>query len=203
MATYNPAPVVYHGVREGERLTIPVPPAGQAAQLPPVCVKCGAPATNKPLQKTFYWHQPALYLIIILSPLIYVIVAMIVRKSIKVAVPLCFEHAKRRGIAVTVAWVLPLVGIADAFILPSVGVNGGIVALITASFLLAGIVIWAIVSNPIKPRSIDKFSGVFTGCCEIFLRQFSDRMTPQPSAAAPQFIVTDPRGPLPPPPPIA
>ncbi len=40
MATYNPAPVVYHGVREGERLTIPVPPAGQAAQLPPVCVKC-------------------------------------------------------------------------------------------------------------------------------------------------------------------
>jgi len=203
MATYNPAPVVYPGVREGEKLIVPVPPAGQAAPLPPVCVKCGGPAANKPLQKTFYWHHPAIYLIFLLSPLIYVIVALIVRKSIRLAIPLCVEHAKRRGIAVTLAWVLPLVGIADAFILPNVGVNGGIVALITAIFLLAGIVIWAIVSNPIKPKSIDQFRGVFTGCCEIFLLQFPESMTIQPYAPAQQFVVTGPQGPLPPPPPIA
>jgi hypothetical protein len=94
-------------------LIIPAPAPGQAAALPQLCVKCGAPADGKPVVKTFYWHNPAFYLIILAGVLIYVIVAMIVRKSIRVSVPLCAQHAHRRSIAVTLAWVLPLIGISS------------------------------------------------------------------------------------------
>src|SRR5262249_48368291 len=155
MAGFTPAPAGYPVVRQGRKLIIPVPPAGQAAALPPQCIKCGAPANGKPLVKTFYWHHPALYLVILAGVLIYAIVAIVVRKSIKVAVPLCAEHAKRRSIAVTLAWVLPLVGIVDAFVLPQFNVERGLIALLTLALLLAGIIIWAVVANPMRPTMID------------------------------------------------
>src|SRR5262249_32192298 len=153
---------------------IPVPPAGQAASLPPLCVKCGAPANGKPLVKTFYWHHPALYLVILAGVLIYAIVAIVVRKSIKVAVPLCMEHAKRRSIAVTLAWVLPLIGFADIFVLSQFNVDGGVIALLTLSLVVAGIVIWAVVANPIRPTMIDVTRGEFTGVCATFLEQLPE-----------------------------
>jgi len=123
----------------------------------------------------------ALYLVILAGVLIYAIVAIVVRKSIKVAVPLCVEHAKRRSIAVTLAWVLPLVGIADAFVLPQFHVDGGIVALITALLILAGLVIWVVVSNPIAPRFIDQNRSEFTGFCAAFLEQFPEVTQPLPA----------------------
>jgi hypothetical protein len=146
---------------------------GQVIPLPLPCVKCGAPANGKPVNKNFSWHPPALYLVALVGLLIYVIVAMIVRKSMRLTVPLCAQHAQRRSVAVTLSWVIPLVSIADAFILPNFGVDGGIVALISVVMVLTGIVIWAIVDYPIRPKSIDRYQGVFTGFCEAYLQQFS------------------------------
>jgi hypothetical protein len=111
--------------------------------------------------KTFRWHHPALYLVILAGVLIYAIVALIVRKSIKVSVPLCAQHAKRRSIAVTLAWVLPLAGIADIFVLNQLNVDGGVIALVTIVLILAGLVIWVVVANPIVPRFIDQSRGDF------------------------------------------
>ena len=140
--------------------------------LPPFCVKCGQPVHDPPLVKTFSWHHPALYLLIFLGLLVYVIVALIVRKSIRVGVPLCPFHKQRRRLWVTLAWALALVGIADAFILPEViGLDGGWTALITISLILAGLVIWAVVGNPIRPQSIDSFSAEFSGFSDRFLDQ--------------------------------
>jgi hypothetical protein len=160
-------------LRNGNKLIVPVAVPGQPLTLPPPCVKCGAPADGKPVTKTFYWHHPALYLLIVVALLIYAIVAMIVRKSIRLTVPLCARHAQRRSAAVTLAWVIPLAGAADGFILPRLGVDGGITALAVVSFIMAGIVIWAIVDYPIRPRSITPYCAVFTGACEEYLRQFS------------------------------
>jgi len=158
-------------MRNGDRLIVPVVP-GQIAQLPPPCVKCGAPANGKPVNKTFSWHHPALYLLLLPGVLIYLLVAVIVRKSIRLSVPLCARHAQRRSTAVTLAWVIPLVGVADAFILPNFGVDGAVVALITVAFVVTGIVIWAIVDYPIRPKSIDQYRGVFSGFCQTYLQQF-------------------------------
>lgn len=181
--------------RRGSRLIVPVPPPGQSAVLPAVtCIRCGAPAEGKPLTKTYFWHHPALYLIILAGVLIYLIVAVIVRKSIKVAVPLCAQHRQRRSIGVTLAWVLPVIGIADAFILPQFNVDTGIVVLVVTVLILAGIVIWAVVGSPIRPRKIDQFCGEFTGFCETYLQQFPEFVAPQPMAVPAS-------GQLPPPPP--
>jgi len=170
-------------------LIIPLAGLGQTAVLRPQCIKCGAPADGKPVERTYYWHHPALYLLIV-SPLIYLIVAVVVRKGMKVRVSLCLQHAQRRSIGVTLAWVLPVAGIADALILPQLNVDGGVVALITVVLIVAGLVIWAVVGNPIRPKSIDQYRGVFTGFGENFLQQFQETAAEAP--AVPQ---------VPPPPP--
>jgi hypothetical protein len=64
MAAYNPAPPALAITRDGEKLIIPAGMAFPTALLPPVCVKCGAPADGKPVEKTFYWHPPWLYVLI-------------------------------------------------------------------------------------------------------------------------------------------
>lgn len=188
MATF--APSLYPIVRQGLALIIPVAGPGQAAVLPAQCIKCGAPADDKPVERKYYWHHPALYLLLV-SPLIYLVVAVVVRKSMKVRVSLCIRHTQRRSIGVTLAWVLPVVGIADAFILPQLNVDGGVVALITVVLILAGLVIWAVVGNLIRPKSIDQYRGIFTGFCENFLQQFQETGVQAP-AGPPQ---------VPPPPP--
>src|SRR5205814_1141094 len=77
--------------REGNQMVV-----RQGARLPDACVKCGGPPNGRPLRKTFYWHQPALAVLILAGVLLYAIVALIVRKSIRLEVPLCQAHAARR-----------------------------------------------------------------------------------------------------------
>ncbi len=172
MAAYHPSPPILAITRDGEKLIIPVAMAMPMALLPPVCVKCGAPADGKPVEKTFSWHSPWLYLLLFIALLIYAIIAIVVRKQMRVRVPLCRQHAGRRSGAITVAWVLPVVGIADAFILPAFGVDVGWVVLVTVVLIFAGLVIWAVVDSPIRPRFIDQYQGIFSGFCEAFLQQF-------------------------------
>lgn len=189
MATSAPSP--YPIVRQGSALIIPVAGPGQAAVLPPQCIKCGGPADGKPVERTYYWHHPALYVLILAGLLIYAVVAIVVRKGMKVRVSLCLRHAQRRSIGVTLAWVLPVVGIADAVILPQLNVDGGVVALIAIALIFTGLVIWAVMGNPIRPKSIDQYRGVFTGFCETFLQQFQETV--------PQTLSSSPQAPPPPP----
>jgi hypothetical protein len=198
MVASVPAPVGPAIVRQGSKLFIPAPLPGQAVELPPICVRCGVQANGKPVKKTFSWHHPALY-ILLLSPIIYAIVAVIVRKSMKVNVPLCNQHAQRRKTAIIFAWLIPVIGVADCFILPQFKVDPGVVVLIFIASLVAGLVIWAVAGNPIRPTLIDKYHGEFSGFCETFLQQF-----PQGSL---QAVVVAQQGPpspqgTPPPPPI-
>src|SRR5437899_10396300 len=110
MATFIPQPNAPQIVRSGSHLCIVLPPQGQEVYLTPLCEKCGQPATDKPVVKTFSWHHPALYLLIFFGVLVYVIVALIVRKTIRVGVPMCAQHKQRRCMWITLAWVLPLNG---------------------------------------------------------------------------------------------
>ena len=171
MASFAPPPALVI-TRDGEKLVIPVGMALPMALLPPVCVKCGAPADGKPVEKTFYWHPPWLYVLIFIALLIYAIVAMVMRKQMRIRVPLCRQHAERRRGLLILAGVLPVIGIADGFILPSFHVDTGLVVLVVVVFILAGLVLWAVVGSPIRPRSITQFEGIFSGFCEAFLQQF-------------------------------
>ncbi len=65
------------------------------AELPDRCLKCNEPANGWKLKKSLIWHNPMLYILLI-SPLIYVIVAVIVQKKAKLRVPLCQAHRRSR-----------------------------------------------------------------------------------------------------------
>lgn len=58
--------------------------------LPDGCVKCGAREVVRRTKK-LAWHEPWLY-VLLLSPLIYVIVAFIVRKESRIEYGYCQEH---------------------------------------------------------------------------------------------------------------
>src|SRR5262249_8624644 len=184
MTATAPAPIT----RMGSKLLIPIRYSRGVVVLPRLCVRCGAAANGRPVEKMFYWHHPAVYLAIFAGVLIYLIVALVVRKGMKIRVPLCAQHAQRRGVLVTLAWVLPLIGIADVFVLPRFNVDGGLVALICIGLILAGIVLWAVVSSPIRPKFIDATRGEFTGFCETFLQQFPEAgVMTAPSMPQPQM----------------
>lgn len=104
----------------------------KGAPLPDRCVKCNGPASGVRLKKKFTWHHPAIYILIFVGLLIYVIVAMIVRKTATVELGLCEEHmAKhRRNVLVTSLLIL-------------LGVGGFVLAVIVGNnyFLLAGILL--------------------------------------------------------------
>ena len=76
---------------------------------PPRCVKCNAPVQKQEMHaRSFYWHTPWLYLLILLNILIYAIVAMAVRKKTRHDVALCAQHLRRRRIFIAIGWSWPL-----------------------------------------------------------------------------------------------
>ena len=48
--------------RDGDKLDVP-----RGASLPPYCVKCGMPSSGDPIQKTFFWHSPLLFLLVLVN----------------------------------------------------------------------------------------------------------------------------------------
>jgi len=79
--------------------------------LPARCVKSNAP-TDRRLKRNMYWHHPAIYLSILISILIYVILALILRKSATIYIGLSDEWFAKRHRAMLVGWLLFLASIA-------------------------------------------------------------------------------------------
>jgi hypothetical protein len=122
------------------------------ARLPPTCVKCGDPEVRR-LKKTLYWHHPAVYLALIVNVLIYAVLALVLRKSAKIEVPLCRRHNHRRSMMLAVGATLCVAGAGgctaavareDAFLLWSV--LGAVVGAIV--MILGERVVW--------PKKIDE-----------------------------------------------
>jgi len=82
------------------------------ALLPARCVKCNAPAPGSGLKRSLSWHHWGIYLLILVALLVYVIVALIVRKQAKIVVGLCERHRQQRRVFLGVAWVVSLLGVA-------------------------------------------------------------------------------------------
>ncbi len=86
--------------REGNLLVVPA----LGANFPPRCVICNQPAQRR-LRRKLFWHPPGYYALVCLGALIYVIAAMIVRKSAEFEVGMCEEHSARRRNAIIAGWV--------------------------------------------------------------------------------------------------
>jgi hypothetical protein len=83
----------------------------KGAQLPDRCIKTNKPANGKRFKATLYWHHPVIYLLILLSLLIYVIVAIAVRKKAVVYVGVTEEMLQKRKRAILWGWGVGIAGI--------------------------------------------------------------------------------------------
>jgi hypothetical protein len=164
MATFAPAQVPA-ACRRGKHMVVP-----RGAALPPNCVKCGAPAQT-PWRKKFYWHHQGYYFIALIALLLYIIVALIVRKSMELNVPLCDAHHSERKRYNLLAGILLLGAIPAGFVagsFTSLGVDVG--WLIGLIMFVAGLIFVIIAGNFFHPTQIDETHGVFAGAGEDFLR---------------------------------
>ncbi len=74
-----------------------------SGQLPDRCVICNR-KTRFRLQRTFTWHNPSVYFLMLAGWIVYFIVAAMVRKTAVVSLGLCKEHRARRTKGLTVLW---------------------------------------------------------------------------------------------------
>jgi predicted RNA-binding Zn-ribbon protein involved in translation (DUF1610 family) len=144
-----------HGVwRDGNRLVMT-----KDAELPYVCIKTNKPADDW-LPRRLYWHDPWIYMILIVSPLIYIIVALIVRQSADIEIALCRERAIRRRwiiagacLSAVLGLVLMGVGIANFQLRSNLGFPIFFVGLFT---LLAGPIAGAMLARMVVPVRITR-----------------------------------------------
>jgi hypothetical protein len=152
--------------RDGEKSLVML----KSARLPDNCIKCGAPANGTHLRKRLSWHHPALALLVLLNVLIYLIVALIVRKTVKMDIPLCEEHLRKHRTAVLVTWLVFLFAI-GFFVLAIAAESGGSaffgLILLLASAILA--IFWAKIVNV---RKIDDHYIWLTRLDDSFLSLF-------------------------------
>lgn len=148
--------------RDGKQLVV-----RDQCKLPARCIKCGASAPLAAKPRKFYWHSPALYLLILLSILIYAIAALIVRKKVEVTLGLCAEHSQRRklGVAACVA------GVVGGLVLLFAGLSRDSSPMTLAGplLVLAGIICGLVFGRLMTPARIDHDFARFNGCGPVFL----------------------------------
>jgi magnesium-transporting ATPase (P-type) len=151
------------------------------AVLPQVCVKTNQPATRL-LKRKFHWHHPALTITILGGLLIYVILVLILRKSMEVNIPMSEEaFAKRKKwmwinvmgmILCLLAVIGSIFGMATLGRMPPEGMLAMYICLLVLSFI--GLLVFAIVNgriaNVLAPKKITDMHGWFRGCHPDYLQ---------------------------------
>ncbi len=156
--------------RQGRKLLVSriIPDSDAAVALPPLCIKCGAPATSR-LSKSFHWHAPWVYVFLLLGVLPYAFLALLLRTRIDMRIPLCVGHRRRRRNLILAGWLLAVVGIAVPIALGLAGIDPVLSVALAFLAVLTAIVLGFVVSRPLVPTFIDREGAAFTGAGEGFL----------------------------------
>lgn len=144
--------------------------------LPPVCMRCGAPAVTH-RKKKFSWYPPWINVIAPLALLPFAIVAALLTKRMTVQVPFCAAH-KRHWFWRSFILFVSFVGIVALAI-------GGLVLAshlrpranlepFAGGALLGGLILWAIIAffvqlTGIRPKEITDRSITLTNVSENFV----------------------------------
>jgi hypothetical protein len=138
------------------------------ARLPSRCVKCNEP-TDYRLRRSLSWIHPALYILLI-SPLIFIIVALIVRKTAKIEVPLCDEHREKRNRIILIGWIIALAGLAVCFTPAFLGEDYAMAILLGIVMILAGLIVGNN-SQVVVPKKINDSHVWLSKVCPAYLDQ--------------------------------
>jgi hypothetical protein len=144
--------------RSGDAVVLPV-----GGTFPARCVKCNRAPQGAPAKRTLAWHQPWLYALLV-SPVIYIIVALLVRKTAKVEVPICDEDRSRWRMWVTISWVSGLAGLLGIFV--AIGMESGTLGLIAVVTLLTGLFLGPLKATLVTAKKIDRDYVWVRGTCK-------------------------------------
>jgi hypothetical protein len=140
------------------------------ALLPDQCVKCNAPANGYKLKRKLTWHHPALYVVLFVALLIYVILASALSKRATVFLGLCDQHVQRRRTLLIVGWGIFALG----FVIPyfAFSNNFPLVGAFGLMLILVG-VFWLVFANRVvNVKKIDDRLVYLTGIDSNYLAQF-------------------------------
>ncbi|WP_342316468.1 hypothetical protein [Lysobacter sp. FW306-1B-D06B] len=148
--------------RDGKELVV-----RPGCTLPGRCIKCNEPAAEPMQHARFYWHHPALYLVIFINLLIYLVIALIVRRRTPVTIGLCERHRMRRRVSTIGAISGTLLGVG----LIGYGVSGDapVVSMIGVAMLLASLVCGIVGSRVLVVTRIGENYTRFRGAGTEFL----------------------------------
>lgn len=162
----------------------------QSARFPPRCIKCNELTTGKMWNRNFYWHPSWVYLLFLLHVLVYIVVAMVMRKSARAQVGLCEAHRSRRRNAILIGWAGLLGGIALA-VYAGVQEWGAVAGLAILGALVA--VIYGVAVAPlVRPTKIENGYVYLRGVSPDFLALLPGVGAPQGSGGqvAPDVVRT-------------
>ncbi len=128
---------------------------GKGTELPDRCLRCNEPAHGYRLKRTFSWHKPAWYLLVLFNLIIYIIVAMCVRWTAKVSAPFCPRHRSMRRRAIALGWLGSLAGI-SLVILGASSPDYAIVIVVGVCLFLGSLIFGVIASQLVVPKKIDE-----------------------------------------------
>jgi hypothetical protein len=140
------------------------------ASLPDQCVKCNAPANGFKLKRKLSWHHPALYVVILVAWIIYLILAVALSKRATVFFGLCPEHLKRRRTFLIIGWIMFAIGLITPVLAfsndyPGIGLLGMLLFLIS--------IFWLVFANRVvNVKKIDDRYVYLTGIDANYLAQF-------------------------------
>ena len=140
--------------RQGQFLVIPA----RGACLPNRCVVCNEPGAIRSKRK-LHRHPQGYYLLILFSPVVYLIVAFIVRKSVSFEMSLCAQHARRRQIGLMIGWLGSLACLAAALVLYASGLQNPLLMLAILLLLLACPIIGIALAQVVTVHKIDQRSA--------------------------------------------
>ncbi len=123
------------------------------AALPPACVKCNQSVGQADFKKKLYWHHPALYLLLLPSWLVYVVVALCVRKTATVYLGLCDNHRTQRRYIIAVCWLLALLGMAG--IAGAMKMGDSMPVMLGALSILASLVVYCAAVPVVAVQKMD------------------------------------------------
>jgi hypothetical protein len=150
--------------------------ATKNAVFPDRCVKCNAPANGYRLKRKLFWHHPAYYLFIIFcNILVYVVVALIVRKTAEYRVGVCPMHRSKRRNAILIGWGGFLLGV--LMLLVGAMEESAILAIAGLVFLVVGIICGIAGSRIISPKRIDANYAWLRGAGLEFLDSIETKST--------------------------
>lgn len=167
---YNPyaapaSPVESRGqcYRNGKQVIVPT-----GATLPHRCVKCNAPAEmDKP--KTYSWHHPGYYVLILVGLIFYVIAALIATKKAKVAIGVCQHHRSRRRMFGMIAVTLLILGIVTLFMAVDYEGQGNPLGLVSGLSLFGSLLMASFGTRMLTAASVTREEARLNGCGEEFL----------------------------------